>query len=135
LGSRLGGRTLATVEIGTAGQLLALLGGATYLRFGELMADEATLRHAADDLGHFAARVREVGHADIGVALFALQDKDTHVRIAIATAEGSEETTRVAFLAGDEGRRRAALACAGALWTWLGPPRADQAGISPARKP
>ena len=67
-----------------------------------------------------AVRVREVGHVDIGLAVFARQTKDTHVRIAIATAHGVEEMTRVAFLAGDEGRRRAALSAAAALWQWLG---------------
>ncbi|HUP82955.1 MAG TPA: molybdopterin-binding protein [Candidatus Limnocylindria bacterium] len=120
LGARLGARTLATVEFGTSGSLQALLGGASYLQFGELLADEANLHHAAEDLGHFAQRVREVGRADIGLALFARQNKDTHVRIAIATADGVEEMTRVAFLAGDEGRRRAALSCAAALWQYLG---------------
>ncbi|MEO8625695.1 MAG: molybdopterin-binding protein [Candidatus Limnocylindrales bacterium] len=120
LGLRLDGRTLATVELGTAGQLQALLGGAPYLRFGELVADPDDVHHAAQDLGHFAVRVREVGRADIGLALFARQDKDTHVRVAISTADGVEEMTRVAFLAGDEGRRRAALACAAALWQFLG---------------
>jgi nicotinamide-nucleotide amidase len=120
LGARLNGRTLATVELGTAGSLQSLLGNADYLRFGELLNDEANLHHAADDLGHFAQRVREVGGADIGVALFARQTKDTHVRVAIATADGVEEMTRVAFLAGDEGKRRAALSCAAALWQFLG---------------
>ncbi|HEY8135407.1 MAG TPA: hypothetical protein VIF08_05140, partial [Candidatus Limnocylindrales bacterium] len=91
-------------------------------RFGELVADEANLHDAATDLGHFAQRVLEVGGANIGVALFARQTKDTHVRIAIATDHGVEEMTRVAFLAGDEGRRRAALACAAALWQFLGRP-------------
>lgn len=121
LGARLNGRTLATVEFGTAGQLQALLGGAPYLRFGELLANEDDVHHAANDLGHYAERVRDVGHADIGVALFARQDKDTHVRVAIATADGTEQMTRVAFLAGDEGRRRAALATCAALWETLRP--------------
>lgn len=120
LGARLKGMTLATVEVGTAGQLQALLGGAPYLSFGELVADDEDVHHAAQDLGHYAERVRAVGHADIGVALFARQDKDTHVRVAIATADGVEEMTRVAFLAGDEGRRRAAISCAAALWQFLG---------------
>lgn len=119
LGMRLAGRTLATVEIGTAGQLLAVLGGAPYLTFGELVADTDNVKHAATDLGHLAQRVREVGHADIGLALFAHQSSDTHVRLAIATAEGVQELQRVAFLAGDEGRRRAALAGAAALWHYL----------------
>lgn len=120
LAARLNGRTLATVEMGTSGHLQTLLGGAPYLRFGELVADEENLRHAAEDLGHFAQRVRDVGGADIGVALFARQTKDTHVRVAVATADSVEEMVRVAFLAGDEGRRRAALACAATLWQFLG---------------
>jgi nicotinamide-nucleotide amidase len=134
LGGRLGGRTLATVEFGTSGSLQALLGGAPYLRFGELVNDADNLHHAADDLGHFAVRVREVGHADIGVALYARQTKDTHVRIAIATADGVEEMTRVAFMAGDEGRRRAALACAAAVWSWLAKPDVSEADISRPNK-
>jgi Predicted nucleotide-utilizing enzyme related to molybdopterin-biosynthesis enzyme MoeA len=135
LATRLEGRTLAIVELGTSGNLLTLLGGAAYLRFGELVADEQNLHHASTDLAHFAQRVREVGAADIGVALFVRQSKDSHARIAIATADNVEEMQRVAFLAGEEGRRRAALACAAALWTWLGQPRADLAGISGRRKP
>ena len=119
LAARLDGRTLATVELGTGGALVALLGGAPYLRFGELVADEQNLHHASTDLAHFAQRVREVGAADIGLALFVRQSKDSHARIAIATADGVEEMQRVAFLAGDEGRRRSALACAAALWQFL----------------
>ena len=46
---------------------------------------------------------------------------DTTCRIAIATGDGVEEITRVAFLVGDEGRRRAALSAAAALWQCLGP--------------
>ena len=99
---------------------MALLGGARYLRFGELVADEGNIRHASTDPAHFAQRVREVGAADIGVALFVRQSQDSHARIAIATADGVEEMQRVAFLAGEEGRRRTALACAAALWQWLG---------------
>ena len=120
LAARLGERTLATVEFGSGGALLALLGGAPYLTFGELMADDANLHHAATDLAHFAQRVRDVGAADIGLALFVRQSKDSHARIAIATADGVEEMQRLAFLAGEEGRRRAALASAAALWQWLG---------------
>jgi hypothetical protein len=78
--------------------------------------------------------VRKVGHADIGVALFARQTKDTHVRIAIATANGVEEMTRVAFMADDEGRRRAALSCAAAVWSWLAKPDVSEADISQSNK-
>jgi nicotinamide-nucleotide amidase len=113
LGSRLNGRTLATVELGTAGTLLALLGSAPFLVHGELLS-------ATDDLTGLAQRVRESHGADIGVALFVRQTKDSHARIAIAMAAGVEELQRVAFLAGDEGRRRAAISAAAALWQFLG---------------
>jgi len=122
LGNRLAGRTLATVEMGTGGTLLALLGSAPFLIHGELLS-------AADDADGLAKRARENRGADIGVALFVRQTKDSHARIAIATEDGVEELKRVAFLAGDEGRRRAALACAAALWSWLGRFNADRAGI------
>lgn len=121
LGSRLEGRTLATVEIGTAGQLQALLGNADYLLFGELVRAHADVTHAATDLGHYAQRVREVGGADIGLALFAREARgDTHVRIAVATPDDVTEHQRVVFLGGDDGRRRAALAACAVLWGLLG---------------
>ena len=119
LRSQLGTRTMATVEIGTAGHLCALLGDAEFLTFGELLHREDDTRHAATDLGHYAQRVREVGQADLGVALFARQARDTHVRVAIASDDGVVELQRTAFMAGDEGRRRAALAACAALWETL----------------
>ena len=121
LGSRLAGRTLATVETGTAGQLVTLLGDAEYLRFGELVRAAEDVTHAATDLGHFAQRVREVGGADIGLALHAREARgDTHVRVAIATADTVTEHQRVVFLGGEDGRRRAALAACAVLWGLLG---------------
>lgn len=121
LGSRMAGRTLSTVEIGTAGQLQALLGNADYLLFGELVRNPTDVAHAATNLSHYAQRVREVGGADIGLALFAREARgDTHVRIAIATAAGVDEQQRVAFLGGEDGRRRAALAACAVLWAVLG---------------
>ena len=125
LAAGLGGRTMATVEIGTAGHLCALLGDAEFLTVAELLRAPDETHHAAADLGHYAQRVREVGHADLGVALFARQARDTYVRIAIASDDGVVDLQRTAFMAGDEGRRRAALACCAALWDTLrqGPPR------------
>ena len=80
LGRVVGDRTLAVVEMGTAGQVGALLGNAPYVRFTELLRDEEEVAHAAGNLAHYAQRVREVGHADIGVAVHARQTRDTHVR-------------------------------------------------------
>lgn len=121
LGSRLAGRTLATVEMGTAAQLQALLGNADYLLFGELVRSPADITHAATDLGHYAERVRGVPGADIGLALYAREARgDTHVRIAIATPAGVTEHQRVVFLGGEDGRRRAALSACAVLWADLG---------------
>jgi nicotinamide-nucleotide amidase len=121
LGARLGSRTLSIVELGTAGQLQALLGNAEYLTFGELLRNPADDTNAATQLAHYAERVREVGSSDIGLAVFARETRgDTHVRVAVATADGIHEEQRIAFLGGDEGRRRAALAACAVLWQMLG---------------
>jgi hypothetical protein len=121
IASVIGSRTLSMVEIGTAGQLSALLGDAAFLRFAELLREDSEVAHAQHDLAHYAERVREFGHADIGLAVFARQKRDTHIRIAIALGDNVVELQRTAFLAGDEGRRRAALASCAALWETLRP--------------
>lgn len=119
LGTVIGERTMAVVEMGTAGQLTALLGNAPFVRFAELVRDGSDVEHAATNLAHYAQRVREVGAADIGVAVHARQARDTHVRICVASDAGTHELQRVTFLAGDEGRRRAALSACSALWETL----------------
>jgi nicotinamide-nucleotide amidase len=112
LSRSLAGRTLATVEVGTGGQLLALLGTAGFLTHGELS-------RAPTDLPELAQSARAHQRADFGLALAVRQARDTHVRVAIATEHAIEEFRRVAFLAGPEGRQRAAtLACA-VLWEYL----------------
>jgi nicotinamide-nucleotide amidase len=113
------GRTLSIVEVGTAGHVAALLGDAPFVRFAELLRADDETAHAHADLAHYAVRVRDFGHADIGLAVFARQSRDTHVAIAIASETGVVELQRTAFMAGDEGRRRAALAAAAALWETL----------------
>jgi len=119
IASVIGSQTLSIVEIGTGGQLGALLGDASFLRFSELLRDDAEVAHAQHDLAHYAVRVRDFGHADVGLAVFARQARDTHIRIAIAKGNNVVELQRTAFLAGDEGRRRAALATCAALWETL----------------
>jgi nicotinamide-nucleotide amidase len=115
----MGARTLSIVELGTGGLVAALLGTAPYVVFAELLNSADEVAHARDNLAHYGERVRDFGHADIGLAVFARQTRDTHIRLAIATADGVTELQRTAFLAGDEGRRRAALAAAAALWETL----------------
>jgi nicotinamide-nucleotide amidase len=114
IASRLGERTLAIVEIGTAGQLAALLGAARFLVHAELVRAPGPLRDLAE-----AARREYL--ADIGLAVSATQrDADTRVRVALASAHRSSEVSRAVFLAGEEGRRRAALAACAVLWQLLG---------------
>jgi nicotinamide-nucleotide amidase len=120
----IGGQTLSVVELGTAGHVGALLGNASFLTFSELLNAPDEVAHARDHMTHYAERVRDFGHAEIGMAVHVRQTRDTHVRIAFASHDRSAEVQRTAFLAGDEGRRRAALAAAAALWEWL---RADSA--------
>ena len=121
ISERLGGRSVAVVELGTAGQVTAMLGDAEFLTFAELIRDGHDVSRAATDLGHYAERVRDVGHADIGLAVMARETKgDTHVRVAISTSDETYEEKRVAFLGGNEGRRRAALSACSAFWAWLG---------------
>ncbi len=115
LGHRLAGRTLATVEIGTAGHLAALLGAESWFVRGEVLPDG---RH---ELRSEARRARASGSADVGLALRARERRgDTAVSVAIAIGDRVATRTRTAFLAGHEGRRRAALAACAELWRLLG---------------
>jgi len=114
--SVLGARTLAAVEVGSGGQLLALLGSAPFLVHGELVRDQGA---SPAELAELADRARAERGADIGLALHVRQTRDTHVRLAIADGDNLHELERTAFQAGDEGRRRAALAACAALWETL----------------
>jgi nicotinamide-nucleotide amidase len=121
LGQRLAGRTLATVEIGTAGQLAAMLGAARWLRFSELVAADSPQAKAHRALGPFARWVREESGADVGLAVRARERHgDLALSIAVDLGGSVSQVSRAAFLSGDAGRRRAAnLACA-ELWARLG---------------
>jgi nicotinamide-nucleotide amidase len=121
LSTRLGARSLATVEIGTAGQLLALLGTAPFLRFGQLLRSHAAGEHAQEHLELYAERIRETSAADIGLAVLAREQAgDTQVNVAIVSKAGTKTAERTAFLTGEQGRRRAAIAACAVLWQWLG---------------
>jgi len=124
LAGRLAGRSLGVVEIGTGGRLIALLGTAPWLTFAEALAPDTRQARAHRDLGRFAERVREAGPADIGLAVRARERAgDTAVTIAVASAEGTQRETRLAFLGGVAGQHRAALAACAALWKRLGADR------------
>ena len=120
IGTRLGdlGWSFAAVEIGTGGSLAALLGDAPWVRFDEVMAPEAPAArahrgHDEDDLIQYARRARELGGAEVGVAVRARpRSGDTAVSIAVSTPSGEHEVRRVVFLTGPMGRSRAALSVA-----------------------
>jgi nicotinamide-nucleotide amidase len=130
LGGRMAGRTLATVEAGTAGQLGAVLGTAPWLRLAEL--DGVAERSAGwpDRLAELRARAS----ADLGLAVIAREDgDDLHVQV-IVDASGDQTTSQhTAFRRGEIGRRRAAnMACA-ELWRRLGDPGVPSAARSSTR--
>jgi hypothetical protein len=120
---RLGRRSLALVEIGTGGQLGALLGARRWLRLAEQVAGQSDLARARRDPRAWAEHVRAEAGAEVGLAVVARERKgDMPVRIAVAIDGSVTQVSRLAFLGGEQGRRRAAnLACA-ELWTRLGPP-------------
>ncbi len=67
-------------------------------------------------LEHIAERVRELGSADVGIAVEARERAgDTAVTVAIVSPDGSYRETRVVFLAGSLGRARAAIAASAIL--------------------
>lgn len=123
LSARLHGRTVALAEIGTAGQLAALLGTADWLTLAEVIGPRSGLARTHRDLRALAQRVREVAGSDVGLAVRASERRgDTAVTIAIALADRAavRQVTRTAFLSDDEGRRRAAIAACAELWRRLG---------------
>ncbi|MFL5682307.1 MAG: hypothetical protein ACJ77O_04105, partial [Chloroflexota bacterium] len=80
---------------------------------------------AADDLVRYAARARDLGGTEVGLAVRARpRAGDTAVSIAISTPRGILRVRRVVFLTGPMGRSRAALTSAAALLETL---REDEA--------
>ena len=137
------GWTLAAVEIGTAGAFGALVGDRAWHRFDEVIALDAPAARAhalrsrtrsdtggpvageldpddtdtgsgtADGLLLFARRARELGGAEVGVAIRAhARTADTAVSIAVSTPLAERKDRRIVFLTGPVGRSRAALSAA-----------------------
>jgi nicotinamide-nucleotide amidase len=147
IGARLDdlGWTMAAVEIGTGASLGTLLGDVPWVRFIEAIsadapaaaahhigadADGAADADAAgddvpDDLVVFARRARELGGAEVGLAVHARpRVGDTAVSVAISMPHGERRLRRVVFLTGPMGRSRAALAAAAVLLETLRTPDA-----------
>lgn len=141
IGARLAelGWSLAAVEIGTGGSLSTLFGDATWFRFAEITAPEAPAARPDEvapaagpepdhetepvpdhDLVRFARRARELGDAEVGVAVRTRpRTGDLAVSIAVSTPAGDQQATRVVFLTGPLGRSRSALATAAFLFETL----------------
>jgi nicotinamide-nucleotide amidase len=110
---------VGAIEVGLRGALLQLLGEG----LGELLAFGETLpvRPEPHDgqpatLEHLAARARELGGCEVGLAMEARErGGDTSVTVAVATPESTHKETRVVFLGGAQGRSRAAIAAAAIL--------------------
>ena len=133
LGTRLAelGWTLAVVEIGTGGSVNALFGDAPWVRFDETISPDAPAASAhgdepaeddvAADLVSFARRARELGGAEIGLAVRARpRSGDLAVSISISTPTSERRVRRMVFLTGPIGRSRVALAAAAVLLETLG---------------
>jgi nicotinamide-nucleotide amidase len=117
LGARLGGRTLATLEVGTGAQLAALLGGAPWLRRAESLAGALSEL----DLVERCADLRRRAGTDVALAVAARADgEDLAVGVAIDVDGQTATATSTAFRGGEIGWRRAAIAACAELWKRLG---------------
>ena len=112
IGDRLAelGWTLATLELGTGGALAHLLGALPALASAEVRATvPGTLVEAARAIrGSSAAEVSLVVRARPRAG-------DTAVSVVVITPSGTHRESRLAFLTGEQGRLRAALAAADIL--------------------
>jgi nicotinamide-nucleotide amidase len=114
LGSRLGGRRVASVECGTGGYLGLLLGGSPFLAHAEI-------EHAVSvDAAALAADVRARAGTDIGIAAVAHESgDDMRVDVAIDMDGQRWQARHSVFRGGDAGRRRSANVAAAELWRRL----------------
>ena len=120
------GWRLGLVEIGTRGQVQALLGDVPGIALAETRAGDVgagSIDAAAEDADDGAAglladahAIRDRAGAEVGLAVRARErGADTAVSVAIATPGGDRRETRNAFLGGSHGRTRAALLAAASL--------------------
>ena len=109
---------LAVVEIGTGGQVAALLGDAPWLAIDESIAPDGPAAgpdDAATDVAH-ARRAMATGGAEVGLAVRTRDRRgDLAVRIVVVRPDDEHVERRLAFLSGRQGRSRAALHAAAVL--------------------
>ena len=121
IGEALDGRgwRLALVEVATRGTVAGLLaeGLGERLAFAETLLERPAAHDGHDaDLEHLAARVRELGAAEVGLAVEARsRGQDMLASVAIVDPAGTHRERRVVFLGGAQGRSRVANAAASML--------------------
>ncbi len=109
------GWTLATREVGTGGTLVSLFGAKPWLVRTETVLGGRGAGGAADR-GGSARQVRTAGGADVGLTVAARErGSDTAVSVTVATPTRFVRRRTMAFLGGEQGRVRAALAAVAIL--------------------
>jgi hypothetical protein len=121
--------TLATTERGSDGALVQLLRGVSSVVLaerraadgpGERWSTDPEAAAAHEHIRSEAARVRAASAADVGLAILSTpRGEDTVVHVGIASPAGEHAETRFAFLRGNLGADRAAIAGAAALLAFL----------------
>jgi len=109
------GWTLATMERGTAGALVALLRGLPAVALAQVANDRRPVPDAAGVIAD-AEHIRETARADVGFAVATIaREVDSRVLVGIATPWGTRSDERLAFQRGAQGADRAAIAAAAVL--------------------
>jgi len=121
LSERLGDRRLAIVEIGTGGQLGALLGTAPWLVAAEQVGPAAEDGVLEVDLAILLGAATARAGADVGLGVRARHaGDDMNVEVAVDVDGTVTRAEQTVFRGGEIGRRRAANAACAALWARLG---------------
>jgi nicotinamide-nucleotide amidase len=124
------GWTVALAEIGTGGAAAQLLGDAPWLKSAQASAPAQPEASDPDGLPRASAarfslvdlaeQIRKEAGASVGLAVRAVESgEDTRVELALVSPSGRRESSLTAFLGGPEGRRRAGIAAAAFLHTFL----------------
>ncbi|MFV2062693.1 MAG: competence/damage-inducible protein A [Chloroflexota bacterium] len=119
LTDRLRGRTVATIESGTAGYLGLLLGAAPWLARSEHVRDDPASAAHLDAESLARALGEEAGTAVALAAVAYETDDDMRIEICVMIDGQQSRSSHSVFRGGDAGRRRAANAAAAELWRRL----------------
>lgn len=119
IGERLGqlGWRLAIHEVGTGGQLGALLGDVQWLALGEgRPLRDSNGEDGGGGLLERARRVRSITDVEVGLAVRARpRGSELAVSVGVVTPKGEHRQTRTTYTGGSMGRSQAALLAAAAL--------------------